>query len=68
MPISLPVVKTNPQDINYIGTNLTTPLDTATAYLAHLLLLEKQSNAHAKVKEPTSHLFLIKFVRQFKIK
>jgi len=33
---------------------MTTRLDTATAYLAHLLLRETQPNAHAKANEPNA--------------
>jgi hypothetical protein len=34
---------------------MTTPLDNATAYLAHLLLRETKPRTHAKEKEP-NHL------------
>jgi hypothetical protein len=33
---------------------MTSRLDTATAYLAHLLLRDTRPNAHAKAKEPNA--------------
>ena len=42
----------NANVISEIDTALTSPLYSATAYLAHLLLRETQPNPHAKAKEP----------------
>ncbi|MCX6253708.1 MAG: hypothetical protein NTV31_04435 [Bacteroidia bacterium] len=42
----------NAININDIDNSLTSFLNTATAYLAHLLLRETQSNTQAKAKEP----------------
>jgi len=44
----------NANVINEIDTALTSPLYSAIAYLAHLLLRETQPNTHAKAKEPNS--------------
>jgi hypothetical protein len=44
----------NVQYNNTLVSTLTSPLYSATAYLAHLLLRDMIPNAHAKAKEPNA--------------